>query len=281
MHTTLTRTPIGVSATPEIPLRALPKRRVLTADISVGGFKDTVRAIADHGAARRSSYVCCVNAHMTVEAREPGFAQVVNAADFATADGMPVLRALQLFHRVRQERVAGNDLMPALFEEAARRGIGVYLFGGSEAVQQRIVDRAARELPTLRIVGHWSPPFAPLEQMDLMTDAARINTSGAGIVMVSLGCPKQERWMAAMKGQVHAVMLGVGGAFLLYAGVDTRAPKWMRDLSLEWMYRLWLEPRRLWRRYLVTNSQFLVLFFGTWVRWLLGGGPASLSGKGG
>ena len=143
------------------------------------------------------------------------------------------------------------------------------------------MDRAARELPTLRIVGHWSPPFAPLEQMDLMTDAARINTSGAGIVMVSLGCPKQERWMAAMKGQVHAVMLGVGGAFLLYAGVDTRAPKWMRDLSLEWMYRLWLEPRRLWRRYLVTNSQFLVLFFGAWVRWLLGGGPASLSGKGG
>lgn len=260
-----------VSATSENQPKAFPKRRVLTVDISVGGFEETVRAIADHGEARRSAYVCCVNAHMTVEARGPEFAAVVNGADFATADGMPVLRALQLFHRVRQERVAGNDLMPALLEEAARRGIGVYLFGGSEDVQQRIVERAAREVPALRIAGRWSPPFAPLEQMDLVADAARINASGAGIILVSLGCPKQERWMAAMKGQVHGVMLGIGGAFLLYAGVDSRAPRWMRDLSLEWLYRLWLEPRRLWRRYLVTNSLFLVLFIKEWTRWMLRG----------
>jgi N-acetylglucosaminyldiphosphoundecaprenol N-acetyl-beta-D-mannosaminyltransferase len=90
-------------------------------------------------------------------------------------------------------------------------------------------------------------------------EAARINAAGAQIVMVSLGCPKQERWMAAMKGRVNGVMLGLGGAFLLYAGVDNRAPRWMRDLSLEWLYRFMLEPRRLWRRYLVTNTQFLVL----------------------
>lgn len=260
-----------VSTKPENPPKAFPKRRVLTVDISLGDLADTVRAIADHGEAHRSSYVCCVNAHMTVEAREGAFAGVVNGADFATADGMPVLKALQLFHRVRQERVAGNDLMPALLEEAARRGIGVYLFGGSEEVQQRIVDRATREIPALRIAGRWSPPFAPLEQMDLAANAARINASGAGIILVSLGCPKQERWMAAMKGQVHGVMLGIGGAFLLYAGVDSRAPQWMRDLSLEWLYRLWLEPRRLWRRYLVTNSLFLVLFTGEWIRWILNG----------
>jgi N-acetylglucosaminyldiphosphoundecaprenol N-acetyl-beta-D-mannosaminyltransferase len=91
--------------------------------------------------------------------------------------------------------------------------------------------------------------------------ADRINASGAHIVMVSLGCPKQERWMAAMKGRVNAVMLGLGGAFLLYAGVDTRAPKWMRDLSLEWAYRLALEPGRLWKRYLITNSTFLWMSF--------------------
>lgn len=255
----------------KLPLPQLPKLPVLTAGISVGGFAEHVRVIADHGEAHASSYVCCVNAHMTVEAREPGFAQVVNAADFATADGMPVLRAMQLFHRVKQERVAGNDLMPALFEEAARRGLGVYLFGSSDEVQQRIVDRAARELPALRIVGRWSPPFLPIERMDFEGDAARINASGAHIVMVSLGCPKQERWMAAMKGRVNGVMLGIGGAFLLYAGIDKRAPKWMRDLSLEWLYRLWLEPRRLWRRYVVTNSLFLVLFFKEAVRRIFSG----------
>jgi len=250
----------------------LPKVRVLTADISVGSFAEHVRVIADLGQAHTSSYVCCVNAHMTVEARDPAFAGVVNGADIATADGMPVLKAQQLFHRLKQERVAGNDLMPALFEEAARRGSGVYLFGSSEEVQQRIVDRAARELPDLKIVGRYSPPFRPIDQMDFEGDAARINATGAQLVMVSLGCPKQEKWMAAMKGRVNGVMLGIGGAFLLYAGIDKRAPKWMRDLSLEWMYRLWLEPKRLWRRYVVTNSLFLVLFFKELVRWVFAGG---------
>ena len=241
-------------------LPVLSKLRVITADITVGPFAEQMSAIVAHGAAHRSSYVCCVNAHMIVEAREPAFAGIIAKADFATPDGMPVLRAMQLFHRVRQERVAGNDILPALFQKAAAEGLGIFLFGASEEVQQRMVDRAARELPALRIVGRYSPPFAPLEAMDLAADAARIEATGAHMIMVSLGCPKQEKWMAAMKGRVNGVMLGVGGAFLLYAGIDERAPKWMRDLSLEWVFRLCLEPRRLWKRYLVTNGIFLVLF---------------------
>ena len=238
---------------------ALPKVRVLTADISLGSFAEQIDTMAAYGAAHRSSYVCCVNAHMTVEAQEPDFAAVVNGADIATADGMPVLRVLQMFHKVEQERVAGNDILPALLEKAAQQDLSVFFVGATEDVQQRIVDRLAKELPTLRIAGRYTPPFAPFERMDLTGAAAHINSTGAHIVMVSLGCPKQEKWMAAMKGRVDAIMLGVGGAFLLYAGIDQRAPKWMRDLSLEWMYRLWLEPRRLFKRYAVTNTAFLVL----------------------
>lgn len=241
------------------PLPVLPKRRVLTVDISIGTFVEQVRTMAAYGAAHRSSYVCCVNAHMTVEARDPAFANVVNTADFATADGMPVLRLLQRFHKLPQERVAGNDLVPALLAKAAEQGLSVYLFGATEEVQQRIVERVAQELPGLRIAGRSTPPFALFQDMDLESEVERINASGAHIVMVSLGCPKQEKWMAAMKGRVNAIMLGVGGAFLLYAGIDKRAPKWMRDLSLEWVYRLALEPRRLFKRYFVTNSLFLVL----------------------
>lgn len=237
-----------------------PKRHVLTADISIGSFAAHIAAFGDLATEHRSSYVCCVNAHMTVEARDPAFARVVNGADFATADGMPVLKALNLFHRAGQERVAGNDILPALFAEAERRKLSVFLYGGQEAVQERIVARAAKEFPGLRMAGAYAPPFAPIERMDLEAEARRINASGAHIVMVSLGCPKQERWMALMKGRVQGVMLGLGGAFLLYAGVDGRAPKWMRDLSLEWLYRLWLEPRRLWKRYLVTNTLFIGLF---------------------
>jgi len=242
----------------------MPKRRVITVDISLGTFAQHVDAIAMLGSAHSSAYVCCVNAHMTMEAREPGFAAVVNAADLATADGMPIVRALGMLHHVKQERVAGNDLLPALLAEAERRGLRVYLYGGSEDTLRRMVQRAAKDHPALRIVGTWSPPFAPLGAMDMEAEAARINESGAHIVMVSLGCPKQERWMAAMKGRVDGVMLGLGGAFLLYAGVDSRAPKWMRDASLEWLYRLALEPRRLWKRYLVTNTQFLVQLIRTY-----------------
>jgi len=234
-----------------------PKRRVITVDISLGSFAEHVSAIAELGAARRSSYVCCVNAHMTMEARDPAFAQVVNSADMATADGMPIVKSLGLLHKVKQERVAGNDLLPALFGEAERRGLSVFLYGGAEATLQLILDRAALEYPKLRIAGTWSPPFGPLEGMDFEAEAKRVNDSGANIVMVSLGCPKQERWMAAMKGRVQGVMVGLGGAFLLYAGLDDRAPQWMRNASLEWSYRLVLEPRRLWKRYLVTNSLFI------------------------
>lgn len=238
-------------------LRTFPRYRVLTTDISVGSFADHINAFAELGAARRSAYVCCVNAHMTVEARDPVFERVVRDADFATADGMPVLNALKRIHRLKQERVAGNDILPALLAKAAQTGLSVFLYGGSQQVLESMIERIVREFPALSIAGRHAPPFGPLEDLDLDVEAQRINASGAHIVMVSLGCPKQERWMAAMKGRVNAIMLGMGGAFLLYAGIDARAPKWMRDLSLEWLYRLLLEPRRLWRRYLITNTRFI------------------------
>jgi N-acetylglucosaminyldiphosphoundecaprenol N-acetyl-beta-D-mannosaminyltransferase len=242
-------------------MTSLNRKPVLGVGISTGSFADHVAVFTAWGRAHRSSYVCCVNAHMTVEAHwHPDLARVVNEADAATADGMPVLRAVQLFHRKEQERVAGNDLLPALLVAAAQQGLSVYFHGGEQQVLDAMVDRAKKELPDLRIAGTCSPPFRKLTEEEMAEQARVINESGAHIVMVALGCPKQERWMAAMRGRVNAVMLGLGGAFLLYAGVDSRAPKWMRDLSLEWLYRLALEPGRLWKRYLVTNSVFLWLF---------------------
>jgi N-acetylglucosaminyldiphosphoundecaprenol N-acetyl-beta-D-mannosaminyltransferase len=242
-------------------MTSLIRKPVLGLEISTGSFADHVAVFMAWGRAHRSSYVCCVNAHMTVEAHwNPDLAVIVNAADAATADGMPVLKALQLFHGVEQERVAGNDLLPALLVAAAHQGLSVYFHGGEQQVLDAMVGRAMKELPGLRIAGTCSPPFRKLTEEEMAEQARVINASGAHIVMVALGCPKQERWMAAMQGRVNAVMLGLGGAFLLYAGVDSRAPKWMRDLSLEWLYRLALEPGRLWKRYLVTNSVFLWLF---------------------
>ncbi|MBK8341746.1 MAG: WecB/TagA/CpsF family glycosyltransferase [Flavobacteriales bacterium] len=238
----------------------LAKREVVGVGITLGSFEQHLDAIVRLAQARTSSYVCCVNAHMAVEANsDRAFARLVNAADLATADGVPLLRTLQKFGKTHQERVAGNDLLPALFARAAEHQLPVYLYGGKQEVLEVIQQKATREFPGLRFAGTHSPPFRALTAEELLHDADRINTSGAAIVMVSLGCPKQERWMASMKPGVKAVMLGLGGAFLLYAGVDTRATKWMRDLSLEWAYRFVLEPRRLWKRYLVTNTLFLGL----------------------
>jgi N-acetylglucosaminyldiphosphoundecaprenol N-acetyl-beta-D-mannosaminyltransferase len=242
----------------------LPRARTMGVPLSVGSFKEHVELMGRWGKSHRSAYVCCVNVHMCIEAHEhPDFMAVVERADLATADGMPMLRAMNETHGLRQERVAGNDLMPALMAEAEREGLSIYLYGGKQEVLDLILTKAGREFPKLRVAGTHSPPFRALGPEEWKADAARIAEGGAHIVLVSLGCPRQERWMAEMKGKVPAVMVGVGGAFLLYAGLDTRAPKWMRDASLEWVYRLALEPGRLWKRYLVTNSKFLWLYAGS------------------
>lgn len=245
---------------------SLKKLPTIGLGITSGPFEAQVEEILRLGAAHRSAYVCCVNAHMTAEARDESFNKVVNEADLATPDGMPVLLAMKWLNGVQQERVAGNDLMPALLEKAAQRGLGVFLYGGSDEVQAEIMKRARASYPGIRFSGAYAPPFGPLESLDFEKEAERINASGANVIMVSLGCPKQERFMHAMKGRVNGAMLGLGGAFLLFAGVDSRAPSWMRRFALEWLYRLWLEPRRLWKRYLVTNTIFIVLFLRSWAK---------------
>ena len=151
------------------------------------------------------------------------------------------------------------DLLPALLAEAARRGQSVYFYGTTDDVLQAIVDRAKRELPHLRLVGTCAPPFRALTPEEEEAHVAAINAVDPDLLFVALGCPRQERWMAAHRGKIKACMLGVGQAFLVYAGMEQRLPVWARRLWLEWAYRLWLEPRRLWRRYLITNSRFLYL----------------------
>ncbi len=129
-----------------------------------------------------------------------------------------------------------------------------------------IRERLAREHPTLRIAGLESPPFRSLTAGEDQEAVDRINASGANLVFVSLGCPKQERWMADHQGRVEACMLGLGQAFLTYAGTEKRLPRWAHDYALEWAYRLYLEPKRLWKRYLVGNTWFIANAFVSIVR---------------
>ena len=210
--------------------------------------------------ARLSSYVCVVNVHMVVEAwQDPGFASVVNCADLATPDGMPLVMSLRLLHGITQERVAGMDLVPDLIAAAEQKGLSIFLYGSHEDVLNRMTERIGLEHPAVNIAGSYSPPFRSLSEEEEREVIERINSSGTNILLVALGCPKQEKWMARHKGRIDAVMVGVGGAFSVYAGIQKRAPLWMQKASLEWFYRLIQEPHRLFVRYLKSNLLFVGL----------------------
>ncbi|MCJ8166723.1 WecB/TagA/CpsF family glycosyltransferase [Pontibacter sp. E15-1] len=201
------------------------------------------------------------------------FNDVLNNADVATPDGNPVAKLARLFYGQRQERVAGMDLLPRLLQEAAARGKSVYFYGSTDQVLEAVATKAKQELPDLKIAGYYSPPFRKLSDDEDADITAMINAAKPDLVFVALGCPKQERWMAAHKGRVKACMLGVGQAYMTYAGLEKRLPAWARNLSLEWTYRLWQEPRRLWKRYLYTNSMFILLT----LKQLLQGQPKKLA----
>jgi N-acetylglucosaminyldiphosphoundecaprenol N-acetyl-beta-D-mannosaminyltransferase len=175
-----------------------------------------------------------------------------------------------------QARINGPDLMWKYCAEAARRGEAIYLYGGAQATLDALVVRLTEAFPGLRLVGAESPPFRRLSEAEDAATVESINASGAGVVFVSLGCPKQELWMASHRGRVSAVMIGVGAAFDYHAGTIKRAPVWMQHAGLEWLHRLASEPRRLWRRYLVTNTLFVV---GASRQLLAGGSRAGGAGS--
>jgi N-acetylglucosaminyldiphosphoundecaprenol N-acetyl-beta-D-mannosaminyltransferase len=237
-------------------------------------FGTAIDAIEPHAAVERiagwayagdSRCVCICNAHSMVTAqRDPAFRQALQQADLATPDGAPVAWMGRWQGWPGQARVSGPDLMLDYCAFAARRGEAIFLYGSTPDTLARLETALHLRWPTLRIAGSHSPPFRPLSADEDAAVVDRINRSGARTVWVSLGCPKQEAWMAAHRGRVQAVMVGVGAAFDFHAGVLPRAPRWMRDHGLEWLHRLASEPGRLWRRYLLTNSLFMAYAARQW-----------------
>ncbi len=159
-----------------------------------------------------------------------------------------------------QKRLNGPDLMWMLLAEATKQKLPVYFFGSTTATLIKLIQNINVNFPALSIAGYSSPPFmtGAMDASRAAHDAVRINQSGAKIVFVGLGCPKQEKWMAIQANQIHAVMLGVGAAFDYHAGTLARAPLRWQYAGLEWLYRITQEPFRLLPRYLMTNTIFLV-----------------------
>lgn len=233
--------------------------RVLGAFIDAVDYPVALERISGWAARRESRYVCICNVHSVVTAGQVAeFGHVVNEADMATADGAPVAWMLRKLGFAGQERINGPDLMWRYCAEAQVRGEPIFFYGSTEATLSRLKAKLLTAFPNLIVAGVISPPFRPLSPSEDLAIVNQVNASGAGVVFVSLGCPKQELWMDAHRGRIHAVMVGVGAAFDYHAGTIRRAPKWMQDCGLEWFYRLVSEPRRLWKRYLVTNTLFLL-----------------------
>ena len=231
---------------------------VLGARIDVASWDAALDRILGWARARESRYVTICNAHVVVTAsRDAAYGAIINDSDMATPDGAPVAWMLRRQGHADQPRLNGPDLMWALCGRAAVEGVPVYCYGSTDETLARLAPRLREAFPSLDVTMD-SPPFRPLSPEEDAATVSRIHAGRAGIVFVGLGCPKQERWMAEHRGRINAVMIGVGAAFDFHAGTVARAPTWMRDNGLEWLHRLFSEPRRLWRRYLVTNTLFLV-----------------------
>jgi N-acetylglucosaminyldiphosphoundecaprenol N-acetyl-beta-D-mannosaminyltransferase len=229
--------------------------------VDVCEMEDALERVAALINSGQGGYVCAANVHMVMEAfDDPAFARAVNAADLVVADGKPIALLQRRMGSPGARQVRGPDLMCRLIAEAERRGWAIGFYGSRPATLQAMADRAAREFPHLKISYLHSPPFGEIPAESARAEKAAISGAAIDLLFVGLGCPKQEKWMAANAADLRpAVLAGVGAGFDFYAGTVRAAPRWMQKAGFEWLFRLMSEPRRLWRRYLILNPRFLVL----------------------
>lgn len=190
--------------------------------------------------------------------RDPLLKSQINSFELVCPDGQPVKWTLNLIYRTKlPDRVYGPDMMLKLCCEAAKMGIGIYLYGSYKHIVEKLRSNLKRKIPSLKVLGCESPPFRPLTPQEDRAVVERIKKSGARIIFLGLGCPLQDTFAYKHKKQIKAVQVCVGAAFDFLAGNKKMAPKWMQQYGLEWLYRLMQEPGRLWRRYLLCNSLYI------------------------
>ena len=218
-----------------------------------------VAAIRDWVASRARVYVCVCPVHSVMECRRSEeVRRVFNAAGMVTPDGMPLVWAARLQGQAGVERVYGPDLLLAQLADSVAAGHRHYFYGGREGVAERLAAAMSARFPGLEVVGRETPPFGPLDEICTPDAAARINAERPDIVWVGMSSPRQDLWMARMRGLLDApVLVAIGAAFDFHTGSVRQAPRWMQRSGLEWLFRLLVEPRRLWRRYVYDNPRFL------------------------
>jgi len=237
----------------------IPRVDVLGVGISAVDMEKAVEEVARWIRNGEQHYVCVTGVHGVMESqRDPTLRRIHNESGLTTPDGMPMVWAAHWAGAGDVTRVYGPDLMLRLCERAVREGWSSFFYGGKEGVPDLLARRLRVLFPGLKVVGTYSPPFRPMTEEEDRDVVARINTARPDLLWVGLSTPKQEQWMARHMVKLNAgVLLGVGAAFDIHAGLLPQAPGWMQRAGLEWFYRLTKEPRRLWRRYLASIPLFM------------------------
>jgi N-acetylglucosaminyldiphosphoundecaprenol N-acetyl-beta-D-mannosaminyltransferase len=222
--------------------------------------KTSMDWIIERAQAGESRSVAYCNVHMIMESFDSSeFRQILSEFDLVNTDGAPLVWVLKLMGVQNAERVTGPDSTLEILRRAAELGLPVGFYGSTPETLKTFKAKMTERFPKLRVVYAFSPPFRTLDTAEDEQITREIAASGARLVFVGLGCPKQERWAHAHKGRIPAVMLCVGAAFDMHAGNVERAPAWMQRAGLEWVHRAMSDPKRLWKRYLTTNPRFVGL----------------------
>jgi len=235
------------------------KRSVLGVLVNVIDYEAAVATIVAAARAGRGLAVSALAVHGVITGLADAEQRYrLNHLDLVVPDGQPVRWALNLLYGIGlRQRVYGPDLTLRVYAEAERHGLGVYLYGSTTATLERLQTNLRQRFPYLPIVGAEPSQFRRLSAAEQQALNERIRATGARIVCVGLGCPRQEVWAYEQRDQLGAAILAVGAAFDFHAGSQQQAPHWMQERGLEWLFRLSSEPRRLWRRYLLLNPLYL------------------------
>lgn len=253
------------------PSGAASPRRILGLRVDPTSYREAADLVIAMVRGGTPGYLCAANVHMVMEAFDDHrFREAVNGATLVTPDGMPLVWGLRALGCQSAQRVYGPTLTLHVCAAAAEAGIPIALYGGTDESLAAFSAFLRGRFPGLAVVLSIAPPFRPLSAEEDLAYTRDIVASGAGILLVGIGCPKQEWWMARHASSIPAVLLGVGAAFDFHSGRVRQAPPLVQRAGLEWLFRLLMEPRRLWKRYLKHNPRFLWLFARQLIRGRLG-----------
>ena len=235
--------------------------RILKMPVAVTSYSQASKKIISASLQKKGRYVCVANVHMCMETfDDPQFSRVLYNADLVVPDSKPLVWSQFLLGKKKAAQVRGSDLLLNLCEKALKEGIPIGLYGGTPKSLNDFITFLKSKYPDLKIPFALSPPFRELTIKEDENHVELINASNVRILFIGIGCPKQEKWMAFHKDRVNCIMIGVGAAFDFFSGQKKQAPRWMQHAGVEWVFRLFSDPKRLWKRYLKHNPRFVYYF---------------------